>query len=131
MFLESGYRALRWPWDSREATQERRYVFSHVPLVPAPFLTRGYKQKQTALPDKRREQHEHVLEAARAAARAGREEPAPYDHGDRPTGWNDEFDNDHECDDDDDENCNADRYGRRMRHALACHGGIFTVLSCL
>jgi len=68
----------------------------------------------TALPDKRREQHEHVLEAACAAARAGCEEPAYYGHRDRPTGRGDESDNDHECDDDDDENRNADRYGRRM-----------------
>ena len=71
------------------------------------------------MPDKRREQHEHVLEAARAAARAGREEPAPYDYRDHPARRSDEFDNDHERDDDDDKNHDADRYGRRVRHALA------------
>ena len=81
----------------------------------------------TALPDKRREQHEHLLEVARAAARAGREEPAPYDYRVRPARWSDEFDNNHERDDDDDENRNADRYGRRMRRVM----GFYYSLSCL
>jgi hypothetical protein len=94
------------------------------------LLRGGQKTKQTALPDKRREQHEHVLEAARAAARAGREEPAPYDHRDRPTGWSDEFDNDHERDVDDDENRNADRYGRRMTRGMHRHApwGFYSLL---
>ena len=64
------------------------------------------------------------MEAARAAARAGREEPAPYDRRDGPARWSDEFDNDHERDDNDDEYRNADRYGRRMRHTSH---GVFTV----
>ena len=46
IFLESGYRALRWPWASREATQEHRYAFSHV-LVPAPLLRGGLKQNNS------------------------------------------------------------------------------------
>ncbi len=56
------------------------------------------------------------MEAAHAAARAGGEEPAYVDHRDRTARWSDEFDNNYERNDDDDENRNADRYGRRMIH---------------
>jgi hypothetical protein len=59
------------------------------------------------------------LEAVRAMARAGHEEPAPYNQRDHPAGWSDEFDNDYEHDNDDDKNPNADCYGRCMRHGWA------------
>ena len=70
----------------------------------------------TAFLDERREQHEHVLATARAAARAGCEEPTLLDHRDRPERRGDEFDNDHERDYDEDDNCDAAHYGRRMMY---------------
>ena len=76
-----------------------------------PFLS---ERHDTAFPDKRREQHEHILATARAAARAGREESTHLEHRDRPARRGDEPDNDHDRDDDDDENGNADHDGRRM-----------------
>lgn len=87
-------------------------LFEYILSSLAPFLRR---RQNAAFPDKRREQHEHLLATARAAARAGREEPTNLDHRNRPTRWGDEPDNDHDGDDDDDENRDADYDGRRMR----------------
>ena len=70
----------------------------------------------TAFLDERREQHEHVLATARAAARAGCEEPTLLDHRDHPERRGDELDNDHERDYDEDDNCDAAHYGRRMMY---------------
>ena len=94
-----GCRVPKWPWASREATLEPRYVYSNPLCLRAPFL-RG---RNTA-PDERREQHEHVLAAAHAATRAGREEHTHLKHPDHPARRDDELDNDHEGADDDDEN---------------------------
>jgi hypothetical protein len=77
-----------------------------------PYSKRG--GGNTAFPDEGREQHEHVLATARAAARAGCEEPTLFDHRDRPERRGDEFDNDHKRDYDEDDNRDASHYGRRM-----------------
>ena len=99
----------------------RRSAGTFIRIRDCPPFLRKRLGHDTAFTDKRREQHEHVLATARAAARAGREEPTHLEHRDRPARRGDELDNDHDRDDDDDENGNADHDGRR---GMRCRTGV-------